>query len=1353
MKQRTSLSKWFLLVKVCFCSCLAMGDEKEASDTTPANIREHPPGMWVALSDGDAFGTGQSWSETMPQEDEVSAVSDCNGDGKDDIVIWSRGKLGEAWVCLSAGQSFEPRRKWGSGVCFADEIPSVGDFNGDGKGDIISWTRGGSGDVWICLSTGNSFGTRQKWAEEACTGEEIPGVGDFNGDGRDDIVSWTRGALGDAWVNLSTGHSFGSNAKWQDWTCAGREIPAVADFNGDGKDDLISFSRGERGDAWVNLSTGAKFNPSQKWNNSIFHGTEFPGIGDFDGDGKADVASFTRGIVPRVHVYLSAEHSLLPGAKWTDAFCPGNETPAVGDFNGDGKADIVSFSPGNLADALGLLSAPVHQAGTSEIAAINSVLPYKSRLWSTSEDYSRNAVQAVAQTSDGFLWIGTQGGLARFDGGQFEFIDINSLPGSQTEKISALCAGNHDDLWVGTARGLHRLKDGIWKAVSLPSESDSILALQRSTHGSIWIGTRSGLYRGEGDSSQVREMELGRVSSRIIRSMAENEEAVGWVSVADELVSLTNGVPASKLAFGAFRPEYIRSVCCARDGSIWAGSNFGLIRFKEGRYTHFTKTHGLPDNTVTAVYQDRRGNLWIGTYGGLCRFANGGFIMETTASGEPYNQVFCFFEDREENLWIGCKDGLFQLNIQQFTTYTTRHGLAHNNVISVYEDAENAMWIGTWGGGLHRLKDGKMTIYSTANAKLLRNDLILSIHGSRAGGLWFSEDYDGGLYQLKKGELERYDFAQGVARQAIRALHEDEAGRLLIATAYGSLHMLEQGRVKAIRTPQNLPTNSMRCLLPAGDDSFWVGTDAGLCLWTREKVFIFNQANGLSDGAVLSLYRDQEQSLWIGTGRGLCRMRDKGTDRFHISRFPFSDEAIVEILQDDLENLWLATKRGVLRVNKRDLTAFDADPKFKVPWTLFEKADGMASQVCVGVAKPSAFKSKDGRLWFATTKGLAVTDPKLQIAKNEKPPFVVIQQVIADQRRVGVRGANVHIKNHRSFARDSSALNLPPGRGELEFHYTALSYTVPEKNRFRYKLEGLDRDWVDAGERHVAFFNNVPPGHYMFRVTACNNDGVWNPVGSSVKVSLLPHYWQTWWFKTLLLGAGISCVGMSVRYATKRRMHRTLERLEQQHAVEKERTRIARDMHDELGARLTEILLLNDRAQTAPSREKQSEAQAAISEVTRDIGQNLNALVWAVSPRHDSLEKTVLYLWHYADKFFAKTNIHCRFDIPKTWPQVSISSETRHNLFLVLKEAANNIVKHAEASEVQVKFTHDDRQLSISISDNGKGLVEGDTSALGNGLENMKRRMESVGGSFELASAPAQGTRIRLETPLRGNSR
>ncbi|HZQ48128.1 MAG TPA: triple tyrosine motif-containing protein, partial [Verrucomicrobiae bacterium] len=324
------------------------------------------------------------------------------------------------------------------------------------------------------------------------------------------------------------------------------------------------------------------------------------------------------------------------------------------------------------------------------------------------------------------------------------------------------------------------------------------------------------------------------------------------------------------------------------------------------------------------------------------------------------------------------------------------------------------------------------------------------------------------------------------------------------------------------------------------------------------------------------------------------------------------------------------------------------------------------------------------------------------------------------------------------------------GRGELEFHYTALSLSAPEKNRFAYKLEGFDHEWIDAGLRRTAYYQNIYPGHYRFRVIACNNDGVWSEAGASLALVLLPHFWQTWWFLSLCVLAGVGIVGGTVRYISGKKLRQKLALLELQHSLEKDRARIARDIHDDLGATLTQITLLSELTQRESSQPRQVTLHAAqISQTARELVQAMDEIVWAINPRNDNLPRMAGYIFQYAEKLFSGTPLRCRFDSPDDLPEQSLSAETRHHLFLTAKEALNNVARHAGATEVWLRLKVGGSELQICIEDNGKGFAAGSTRQFGNGLDNMKKRMDEIGGVFELTSVPGGGTSIRLRFPLK----
>ena len=783
----------------------------------------------------------------------------------------------------------------------------------------------------------------------------------------------------------------------------------------------------------------------------------------------------------------------------------------------------------------------------------------------------------------------------------------------------------------------------------------------------------------------------------------------------------------------------IRSLVCRRMHSevkyssavkqLWVGSvGGGIARLKNGRFDYFGRVEGLPDGFVSTMLLDSRKQFWIGTMSGLCRLVDGHFIAEFTAEGTSYETVYSFIEDREGHLWLGTKEGLCQLQIKPFKSFTKQQGLSHNNVMSVYEDSTQTIWAGTWGAGACGLTNGMVLNYNHTNSLLY--DLILSIRETSDGSLWFGAEYDGGLFQYKNGTFTHFGVQEGLTGQAIRVIYEDHAKQVWIGTS-GGLFLFADGKFTHFAKPNGLSGNVVRSIAEDHEGNLWIGTNDGLSRRKNGKFSNFTNKNGLSANTVLSIYEDNQRDLWVGTdGGGLNRLRDGKFTAYTTTRGLFND-TVSEILEDERGNLWMSCFSGVFRVSKKELNDLDQGTISTLRCVSYGKPDGMASAQCNGVSKPAGWKAKDGRLWFPTTRGVVVVDPN-SIRENNPSPKVVMEEMFFDKQLVA--------RNDR--------MELPVGRGELEFHYTALSFRSPERTRFKYKLEGFDSEWVDASTRRIAYYSNIKPGNYTFRVMALNSDGAKTELIPGIHFILQPHFWQTRWFLALVVFGAGGIVAAIARFLTWRKVRLQLLRLEEQHAVEKERARIARDIHDDLGARLTEISVLSDFVGAKTQTEELKPHVGRISKASREMVRNLDALVWAINPKNDSLDQLALYIGEYMDMFFGATSIRYTLEMPDQLPKNALSSEERHHLFLTVKEALNNVVKHSGATEVLLRLTVDACTLKILIEDNGKGISSNETKSSGNGLANMKKRIEEVGGQFEINSRPGQGTAIILSLHL-----
>ncbi|MEO0250409.1 MAG: two-component regulator propeller domain-containing protein, partial [candidate division WOR-3 bacterium] len=606
--------------------------------------------------------------------------------------------------------------------------------------------------------------------------------------------------------------------------------------------------------------------------------------------------------------------------------------------------------------------------------------------------------------------------------------------------------------------GLNRLKDGRFSTYTVNDglSHDTIYSLCGDHQGNLWIGTGGGLTR----------FWRGRFTT----------------------YTVNDGLPHN----------LVRALVEDRRGNLWIGTfGGGLASFRHGRFTTYTIRDGLSDNKIWSLYEDREGSLWIGTdNGGLNRFRDGIFTRYDTTEGLTSNLVLSLFEDREGSFWIGTGGGLNRLKEGKFTVYTRRQGLAHDVVRCIYEDRQGNLWIGTYGGGVSRFRDGQFTTYTTKDG--LASDIVFSIWQDRAGSLWFGTN-GGGLSRLRDGHFTTYSSKQGLSSDMVRCLYQDRAGNLWVGTYGGGLNLFVGGQFIKYGRAQGLPSDFVLSLLEDRRGNLWIGTfGGGLTRYQAGKFTTYSTKQGLSNDTVLTIYEDADGNLWVGTNGGGLNLLKQGKITRITSKEGLYSDVVQQILEDNQGNLWMSCNKGLFRVSKRELHELAEGRIRSITSVTYGTAEGMRSSECNGGSQPAGCRTRDGRLWFPTNEGVVMIAPD-QWPINRLPPPVHIEHVIIDRRPL----------------ERSQLAEVPPGKGELEFHYTGLSLLVPQKVRFKFRLEGYDEEWIDAGSRRVAYYTNIPPGRYRFRVIAANNDGVWNEAGASVEFYLKPHFYQTKWFYAL----------------------------------------------------------------------------------------------------------------------------------------------------------------------------------------------------------------------------------------------
>ncbi|HEX8720673.1 MAG TPA: two-component regulator propeller domain-containing protein [Pyrinomonadaceae bacterium] len=945
------------------------------------------------------------------------------------------------------------------------------------------------------------------------------------------------------------------------------------------------------------------------------------------------------------------------------------------------------------------------------------------RAWQTEQGLPQNTVHSIAQTLDGYIWVATEEGVARFDGLGFTVFDRQNTPQLLSNDVRALLASAKGNaLWVCTDKGLARFDAGGWVTYTARDglAGDDVVAAYEARDGAVWVATTKGLSRLR-DGAWASFTTKDGLGSDLVRTVAEDSGGALWVGTGEGLSrfeggKFTNYSGAEGLAAGG-----VSAIERGADGSLWLGTDEGLSRYAEGRFESYTTREGLPSDRVISLRADRDGSLWVGTAGGLCRFRDGRCEGFRDTEGLSDGIILSLFEDREGSLWVGTESGgLHQLRGKKFTTYTTREGLSSDLVKAIYEDRSGGVWVGTYGAGLNLLRDGRSRVYTTKDG--LPSNIVLALFEDAEGSLWVGTP--DGLSRFRDGRFTTYTSADGLPHDFVRSIYAGRDG-LWVGTR-GGLALLKGDTFTTYTTRDGLPNDIVGTIYEDSAGALWVGTLGGLSRFAGGRFTNFTTREGLSDDVVISIHGDAEGRLLVGTnGGGLNLLRD---GKFYpvTTRDGLPNDTIYRILEDGGGRLWMSCNKGVFSLSKAELDDFAAGRARAVSPVLYGTADGMPTRECSGGGHPSGWRDHEGRLWFSTIKGVATIDPA-HLPVNTAPPPVVVEQVRADEEAVPA----------------GRKVELPPGRSRFDFHYAGLSFAAPEKVRYRYKLEGFDKDWVDGGDRRVAYYTNLGPGSYRFLVVACNNDGVWSDAPASFAFTLRPHFYRTYWFYALcVVGAGLLAWQL---YALRLRQVRA-----RFNAVLSERNRIARELHDSLAQEILaasiqlELVsrLLNTSAAAARPHLDRARAlvRSSIAEARR--------YVWDL--RSQSLDERDLpaALAELTRRLTAGSDVQTQFRVGGTFRP--LAPKVENGLLRIGQEAVNNAVRHAHARNISVELSYDASTVRLDVRDDGRGFdpaVAADGAAGHFGIVGMRERAAELGGSVEIESEPGAGSRVAAVFP------
>jgi ligand-binding sensor domain-containing protein len=998
------------------------------------------------------------------------------------------------------------------------------------------------------------------------------------------------------------------------------------------------------------------------------------------------------------------------------------------------RTRVARLALGAVGLGFGLLN-PVADCALEPSTALAN---FARQTWVMENGLPQNTVTAVIQTRDGFVWLGTEIGLVRFDGNGFQLFDRNNLPALPDNDVCCLLEARDGDLWIGTSGGVARLKDGRVRAYStrdgLPD--NGIRGMAFANDGQLWVSTDEGIASFGNDRFRSPDNSAG--NSKVLSETSSGGSGF-WVpaSQADRTASRSREHGAKEAGLDQDVIEFRARL----DGGQTAFASKSLLLVMRGAHVlqHLSAGKDLPGNRIQALYADREGTLWIGTNNGLARLSGGNLQALPVTDPLAAASVLALIEDREGNLWVGTEaGGLHILRDQRFRILGLRDGLASDATTAVMEDLAGALWVGTQGSGLSTLTHNS-TSQIRATSRTLRDglmsDLILSLAAAPDGDLWVGTP--DGLNRVHGNKVDAFTPADGLPDDFIRSLLIDTDKSLWIGTRRGLVHWINppgtsaadshQPKMEILTQANGLGSDTVGAMARDKNGDLWVATLGGLSRFHDGSISNYTTAKGLSSDILTALLPLDDGTLLIGT-------QDHGLDLWNGQKFAavvgggLDQASIHEILDDSEGHLWFATSDGIARCDWSGAGKANSGAPCS-NWLRFGTADGLRSRETAANSHPSAIRSMEGHLWFATPRGLVEVDPAHFPVNTVEPP-VAMERFAVDDVDQPLLGSDKPPK-------------ITSGHVHFQFDYAGLSFTAPLKVRYRYRLEGFDREWTDAGTRREAYYTNIPPGRYTFRVQAANDDGLWNTTGAAIPFELKPHFYQTLWFYALLLfamGASLVLLMRSGLRSAQREFR----------AVLGERSRIAREIHDTLAQGYVGIsvqlemlaeLLRQHRIETAA--DQLNKTREYVREGLADARQS----IWAL--RTQDVEETTLpvRIGRLADAA-GGNGLVAQFSVFGAYRP--LAAETEREILRIAQEAIHNVKKHAGAQRLTVQLRYEPAAIVVEVSDDGKGGAadKRDTPAQGAfGLTGMRERAAAIRGVLEVSSVAGEGTTVVLRAP------
>ncbi|MCA0447786.1 MAG: response regulator [Bacteroidetes bacterium] len=910
-------------------------------------------------------------------------------------------------------------------------------------------------------------------------------------------------------------------------------------------------------------------------------------------------------------------------------------------------------------------------------------------IWKVDDGLPQNTIKKIIQTPDGYLWIATHEGLVRFNGIEFVTFDKKNQPLFKSSSINTLMVGSDTSLWVGSnGGGLYNLKNQLTTRFSTENglPFDYVRTITEDNKKQIWVGTLGGgigiLNQG---SFKILNASNG-LASDLVYSLSQDHSGLIWAGTAKGLSLIRDEKVIENPFLNETTGHFIYCILVRKDSTVWMGTDQGVLIVKNKKVEHIGKKEGLLNLAITDIYEDSHGTVWLSTSGGLHRIANGKIDVLSKKDGLSHTNVWCTFEDQEGNLWIGTTNGLDRLSSRRFASLTTANGLPNNFIRSIFQARSGEIWIGTDGGGAVRIQNGKLTLHSAA--KGLTDDRIFSICEDSKEGIWLGTG-NGVTHIQKNGTYKKFGLNEGLSGNVVISILEDSSGALYFGTAGGGLNQLKNGKITVFTNSQNLSSNNIRSMFIDKKGRFWVGTNGNGLHQFKNNLFVSNSIPEFdTTSTVFSFHEDAEGILWIGTNNGLFRLKGNTVTKISTAE-GLLDDLILQILEDDNGNLWLTCNKGPYQVSLKDLNQVADGYLTTFQIRRFDKTDGMKTIQCNGGSQPAGWKMLNGEIWIPTPEGVVIADPN-DLATQPGVPSVILEKIVAGKNEIS----------------SDTPFTLEPGNDKLEFHFVGLNFQAPLKVRYKYKLVGFDDDWTLTDTRRVAYYTNLPPGTYTFRVLASNPEGVWNETGASATFTLLPHFWETIWFYLFLAGL----VSGSALFYYKRRVRKLKESERRLRAVIKERTQDIEEQKNRAETALAEVEIAWHEAERATKvieeqKQKIVEMDQAKSQffsnvshefrtpLTLTIGPLEHALNGGYGPIPPGLMTQLEMMLRNSRRLLRLINQ--LLDISKMESGKMTLKASEGNLVSFLKDLSAAFSAYAERRKINLVFNSDDEEANL----------------------------------------------------------